>query len=175
MRTVRSSSSRKPVGASRAACPAEGAVVLSEREPTGRSARGLPRSTRSSAFVVLLVVGVHLGYGVSPLMASQCACAHGPEVPCDCPHHVKADGSPPPPCHIHAKSHRAADPSSRQPCVRARCGAIPPDLILVALVSTSERLELAPRPPLERLQSPSPLRPPEVFIFPSKHPPKARA
>ena len=149
--------------------------MLSEREPKAWSMRALPRSTRSFGFVVLMVVGIHLGYGVSPLMASQCVCAHAPEVLCDCPHHVRLDGSHSPPCHIHAKSHRAADPGSRQPCVRAQCGSIPPELVLVALVSTFERPELATRPTLQHLEYPSPLRPPEIFIFPAKHPPKATA
>jgi len=164
---------RKPAEASRAARPVGGAVVLRERQPMATSARGLGSATRASAFVALLVIGLYLGYGVSPLMASQCACSHGSEVPCDCPHHVQAQGSPPPPCHTHAKSHRGADSSSQQPCVRAPCGTIPPDLILIALVSTSERPALAPPPPLEQPLTFSPLRPPEIFIFPLKHPPKA--
>jgi hypothetical protein len=153
----------------------EGAAVLSERGTAPHASCALSRAIRCFAFLLLLVVGAHLSYGVSPLMASRCGCAHGPEVPCDCPHHVHADGSQPPPCHIHAKSHRAAERTSQHPCVRARCGTIPPDLVLVALVSTYEPPQLAPPPAVGRLPSDSPLRPPDIFIFPSKHPPKASA
>lgn len=143
--------------------------------PSATEGLGLNGGIRAIAWTVLLVVVIHLGYGVSPLMASRCACAHGPEVPCDCVHHKRAEGSGPPPCHIHAKSQHAPGTDARQPCVRARCGSTPPDLILLGLVSTSEAPELPPAP----IPGPSPklslLRPSEGFIFRLRHPPKAYA
>lgn len=130
---------------------------------------------RSIAWVSLLVVAVHLSYGVSPLMVSHCACAHGVEVPCDCPHHLGATDSGSPPCHIHAKSRRAREAASPQPCIRARCGTIPPDLILIGLISTSEAPQLpSPEGPSETREI-APLRLPEVFHLPLKPPPKANA
>jgi len=148
--------------------------VLSERAPWSR-ARALPGGTRPFAFAILLVIGIHFGYGVSPLMTSQCACSHGPEVPCDCPHHLETDGHAPAPCHIHAKSKDAADRTSKGPCVRALCGTTAPALILVALLSTFERPRLAPDIRSEQPPTLAPARPPRTFIPPPKHPPKENA
>src|SRR5262249_61383420 len=92
---------------------------------------------RAVACTALLVVAMHLCYGVSPLMSSRCACAHGPEEPCECVHHERAKRSGPLPCHIHAKSQAAQGADARQPCVRRRCGTTSPDLILFGLLSTS--------------------------------------
>jgi len=156
------------------AAPSGGAVVLSEGARRPR-AHPIPAGTRTFAFAFLLVVGIHFGYGVSPLMASRCACSHGPEVPCDCPHHLETKGQAPPPCHIHAKSRNAADRTSKEPSVRARCGKIAPDLILVALLSTFERPDLPSDAGPDQRPALSPARPPRTFIPPPKHPPKKHA
>src|SRR5216683_3750224 len=154
--------------------PSGGAVVLIERARRP-PAHPIPAGTRTFAFALLLVVGIHFGYGLSPLMASQCACSHGPEVPCDCPHHLETEGQAPPPCHIHAKSRNAADRTSKEPSVWARCGTIAPDLILVALLSTFERPDLPSDAGPDQRPALSPARPPRTFIPPPKHPPKKHA
>lgn len=136
--------------------------------------RSESRATRPFALLLLLVLGIYSAYGLSPLMTSRCACDHGQEVPCDCPHHGSAHGSPPAPCQLHKKARPVANLPS-QPCLRARCGSIPPHLILVAVFSTTERPQLIPPPPPGRPGVFSPLPPPDVFPVPLKHPPKARA
>src|SRR6516162_9728567 len=99
--------------------------------------RAHPAGTRPFALLLLLMLGIYSAYGITPLMTSRCGCEHGPEVPCDCPHHGNATNSPPAPCHLHAKARPAANLPS-QPCLRARCGSIPPPLILVTIFSTAE-------------------------------------
>jgi len=137
-----------------------------ERNQATQELRAHPLGTRPFALLLLLMLGIYSAYGLSPLMTSRCGCEHSPEVPCDCPHHGK--------CQLHAKARPAANLPS-QPSLRARCGSIPPHLILVTVFSTAERPQLIPSPPPARPGVFSPLPPPDVFRVPLKHPPKARA
>src|SRR5262249_47531344 len=116
------------------------------RNETVRGLRAHPGGARPFALLLLLTLSVYSAYGLSPLMTSQCACQHDHEVPCDCPHHGSAPNSPPAPCQLHGKTRPAANLPS-QPCLRARCGSIPPHLILVTVFSTAERPQLMPPPP----------------------------
>src|ERR1700737_550363 len=155
----------------RAAHPVGDVAVGNEASCAG----GRSRPLRLTGALLLVVTSLYLGYGVSPLMESRCGCLHGPEVPCDCPHHGESkSGSHPPPCHIHAKSKAPASHALPAPGLRNRCGVIHPDLILLALVSIPLRqqasLELSPIA-VPRLFLTAP---PGVFIYPSKHPPKAQ-
>jgi hypothetical protein len=133
------------------------------------------RALRLTTALLLTVSALYFGYGVSPLMQSRCGCLHGPEVPCDCPHHAHSKDGPPPPCHIHAKSKAPAHKTLPLSSIRVRCGAIHPDLILVSFLSISppeeHPPELLPTPVLRA----APTAPPDVFIPPSKHPPKVRS
>jgi hypothetical protein len=149
----------------------EGAVVHNEAMQGLRANRA---GTRPFALLLLLTLSIYSAYGLSPLMTSRCGCEHGPEVPCDCPHHGSAHDSAPAPCQLHKKARPAANLPS-QPILRARCGSIPPHLILVTVFSTAERPQLIPSLPPVRPGVFSPLPPPDVFRVPLKHPPKARA
>ena len=142
--------------------------------PAGAVVRNVSRGTRPLALLLLMVVGIYSAYGLSPLMSSRCACEHSLEVPCDCPHHGNARHSAPAPCQLHKKAPAAANVPS-QPCLRARCGSIPPHLILVTVFSTAEQPQLFPPPPSARPDVFRPLPPPDVFPVPLKHPPKASA
>ena len=128
--------------------------------------RAHPVGIRPLALLLLLVVGIYSAYGLSPLMTSRCACEHSLDVPCDCPHHGK--------CQVHKKAPPTANVPSR-PCLRARCGSIPPHLILVTVFSTAERPQLIAPPPPARPDVFRPFAPPDVFPVPLKHPPKASA
>jgi len=150
-------------------------VPHSNSESSGALKRGvrLPFAhPRATVLALLLVQGVYLGYGVSPLMSSRCVCEHGPEVPCDCPHHGSAKGEHAPPCHLHrpAPSDAKASPES---AIRVRCGAKAPDLILMAwgtLPSNVPRLSLDNSPPADDVC----VSPHDVPASPRKPPPKAR-
>lgn len=131
------------------------------------------RGTRLVALFVLGVVGTYSANGISPLLTSHCACDHGIEVPCDCPHHSRAS-SPPAPCHVRLKQ-QAATAAPAQPCVRAHCGSSRADLLLVGLFSTAERPQLAPEVPAFRTIPLAALPPVNVWLDLPKHPPKVCA
>ncbi len=146
-----------------------------ERESSSDPSRGSIRRfahTRAIAVALLLVQGTYLGYGASPFMSSRCACEHGPEVPCDCPHHVSAKGKDARPCQLHRKATSHAQPSPES-AIRVRCGAKAPDLTLLAWVTFSSEPPTLPLdyfPPEREVSVP----PPDVPASPPRPPPKAR-
>lgn len=100
-----------------------------------RSSGQTPRhrlALRVATVGLLAIIGVPVAYGASPWNTGHCECAHGPEVDCDCPHH--AGGADLPPCH---RAKRAAKQHPGGVALKAKCGSTSPDLLVVALLSTS--------------------------------------
>lgn len=132
-------------------------------------------SARCIALLLLFSQGVSLAYGLGPFVSGHCGCEHGPEVPCDCPHHAKHNGENPPPCHLHRKADGHANPSKPAPCsFRARCGSTPPVLMLLAIASVPSIDEpvaqhwILPSTTTAIVVHPSP------FLSPPRPPPKVR-
>lgn len=130
---------------------------------------------RCLALLLLLSQGISLAHGLGPFVSGHCACEHGPDVPCDCPHHVRKKGQDPRPCHLHAKADRHSDAPKPAACsFRARCGSSPPALMLLAIASVPSleepqtEISAAPVAAVPILPHPSP-----VFL-PPRPPPKAR-
>src|SRR5260370_34446288 len=91
---------------------------------------------RCLALLLLLSQGLSLAHGLGPFVSGHCASEHGPDVPCDCPHHVREKGQDPPPCHLHAKADRHSDAPKPAACsFRAICGSSPPALFLLPIAS----------------------------------------
>ncbi len=140
----------------------------------------LSRFWRWVALVLLLTHGGLLAYGGSPFSQGRCECKHGPEVPCDCPHHRASAGEAGdeldadlPPCHRAMKA--TAPPSERTEDTgwRNHCDSSDPSLVVFAL------LELTGADPPEAVPFTSSRWPPppqlrlERAIAPPRAPPRA--
>jgi len=123
------------------------------------------------ALLLLLVTGTYAAFGVTPFAQGHCACAHGPEVDCECPHHGAGDDSMPA-CHRKMRAQARAK-AAEKPALRARCGSTGATLVLLALAAP-ERRE-APHPEPTATPAPArPLLPPsDVFSSPPRQPPRA--
>ncbi len=133
-----------------------------------------PLAVRWGALLLLLFLGFHSAHGASPLADSHCACAHGPEVDCECPHHEgDAGDSALPACHRRAKAEQRAK-ADTAPAIRARCGSTAHALVLLVTVTLERRElpELERRPlPIPEQTPPSPLR---IYHSPPSPPPRAQ-
>jgi hypothetical protein len=95
------------------------------------------RRARWVALVLLLLQGIQVAYGASPLASGHCACAHGPEIDCECPHHEGAGAEALPACHRRVKEKKRAE-AADAPALRARCGSTGHALVLLTTVSLEQ-------------------------------------
>jgi hypothetical protein len=131
------------------------------------------RRVRLAALLLLLTQASSLAYGLTPFMASHCRCEHGPQIPCDCPHHERLAGKDMPPCHLHAKHDPSAPTNSAHCSLRAHCGSTPPMLLLLTLASIPEVARPMPKLPTAQPSAPPASTPPSPFLSPPRQPPKA--